>query len=107
MGIAGKELVSLALELWNGFFERKVRDTQKGMVRYYRAQVTAAAQNGRITVKRPFDKTELPVSYAKSMEGAEVGRQVVVLIFGEEKNLKNHMVMMYADGSEATLYPNG
>ena len=42
MGIAGKELVSLALELWNGFFDRKVRDTQQGMVRYYRAQVTAA-----------------------------------------------------------------
>lgn len=107
MGIAGKELAALAQGLWSGFFERKVRDTQKGMVRYYRAQVTAAAQNGRITVKRPFDETELPVSYAKSMEGAEVGRQVVVLIFGEEKNLKNHMVMMYADGAEATLYPNG
>lgn len=101
MGIAGKELVTLALELWNGFFERKVRDTQKGMVRYYRAQVTAAAQNGRITVKRPFDETSLPISYVKAMENAAVGRQVVVLIFGEEKNLKNHMVMMYADGTTA------
>nr|DAT52513.1 MAG TPA: hypothetical protein [Caudoviricetes sp.] len=101
MGIAGKELVSLVLELWNGFFERKVRDTQKGMVRYYRAQVTAAAQNGKITVKRPFDEVTLPISYVKSMENATVGRQVVVLVYGEDKNLANHMVTMYTDGTTA------
>lgn len=107
MGIAGKDLAALMRDMWNNFFDRKVRETQVGMVRYYRAEVTAAAQNGKLTVQKPFDDTELNVSYVTAMEGAEVGRQVVVLVYGEEKNLANHMVTMYTDGTTANLYPNG
>lgn len=55
MGIVGKELASLMRDMWNNFFERKVRETQTGMIRYYRAEVTAAVQNGKLTVRKPFD----------------------------------------------------
>ena len=107
MGIVGKELAALMRDMWNNFFERKARETQVGMVRYYRAEVTAAAQNGRLTVQRPFDDTELNVSYVTAMEGAEVGRQGMAVVHGEAKNLANQMVTMNTDGTTANLYPNG
>ena len=107
MGIVGKELAALMRDMWNNFFERKVRETQVGMIRYYRAEVTAAAQNGRLTAQKPSDDTELNVSYVTTMETDAEGRQVVVLVYGEEKNLANHMVTMYTDGTTANLYPNG
>lgn len=107
MGIVGKELASLMRDMWNNFFERKVRETQTGMIRYYRAEVTAAVQNGKLTVRKPFDDTELNVSCVTAMKGAEVGRQVVVLVYGEEKNLANHMVTMYTDGTTANSELNG
>lgn len=107
MSIAGKELADFAQGLWKNFFSGKVRDTQKNMVRYYRAEVTGAAQDGKITIRRPFDAVEISVPCARAMDGAEIGKQVVVLVYGEEKNLANHMVMMYTDGGSAALYPNG
>lgn len=98
MGNFGEQLTTLAQRLWDNFYAKKVKDTQTAMLRYYRAQVTTAAQNGKLGVKRPMDESEMLLSYAASMAQAPVGAQVVVMVFGDGKNLQNHMVMMYADG---------
>lgn len=98
MGNLGEQLAVLAQRLWDNFFHKKVRETQKSMLRQYRAQVTTAAANGKIGVKRPFDSTETFLPYVSSMETAPVGAQVVVMVFGEGKNAANHMIFMYADG---------
>ena len=89
-----KTLAELAKRLWDNFYVRRVRETQTDMVRQYRAQVTTAAADGKIGVKRPFDETESFLPYVSTMAAAPV----VVLVFGEGKNAGNHMVFMYADG---------
>ena len=63
------------------------------------AEVTAAAADGKITVRRPFDTAETALSYVGSMAGAKKGAHVVVLVFGEKKNAANQKIVMYADGS--------
>lgn len=99
MGNDTKALVTLAQRLWNNFFRHRVKETQTDMLRFYRAEVTAAAADGKITVRRPFDATETALSYVGSMAGAQKGAQVVVLVFGEKKNAANQKIVMYADGS--------
>lgn len=99
MGSDARALVTLAQRLWNNFFSHRVKETQTDMLRFYRAEVTAAAQGGKITVRRPFDMTETSLGYVKSMEGAQKGAQVVVLVFGEKKNAANQKIIMYTDGS--------
>lgn len=99
MGNETKALVMLAQRLWDNFFRHRVRETQTDMLRFYRAEVTAVAANGKITVRRPFDATETALGYVASMAGAQKGAQVVVLVFGEKKNAANQKIVMYADGS--------
>nr|DAP17988.1 MAG TPA: hypothetical protein [Bacteriophage sp.] len=99
MGNETGALVMLAQRLWNNFFRHKVKETQTDMLRFYRAEVTKAAANGKITVRRPFDTTEASLGYVASMAGAPVGSQVVVLVFGEKKNAANQKIIMYTDGS--------
>lgn len=93
-----KTLETAAKRLWNYFFAPRVRETQKSMLRYYRARVTTAASGGVMGVKRPFDDTEQFFPYVSSMAGAPVGAQVVIVVFGEGRNAKNHMIFMYPDG---------
>mgnify|MGYP007090218319 FL=1 len=93
-----KTLETAAKRLWDYFFAPKVRETQKTMLRYYRARVTTAASGGVMGVKRPFDDTEQFLPYVSSMAGAPLGAQVIVVMFGEGRNAKNHMVFMYPDG---------
>ncbi len=99
MGSETNALVTLARRLWNNFFSHRVRETQQDMIRFYRAEVTAAAADGKITVRRPFDTAETALSYVGSMAGAKKGAHVVVLVFGEKKNAANQKIIMYADGS--------
>jgi hypothetical protein len=94
----GKEMLNLARELWRNFLEKRVAETQKSVVRYYRAEVVAPAENGTITVQRPFEEKTLTLSYVSSMAAAKAGEQVVVLVFGNGKNLANHKIFMYPDG---------
>lgn len=95
---SAKTLEVLASRLWEYFYQKKVKETQASMVRYYRASVTTAASGGKIGVKRPFDDTESFLPYVSTMAGVSVGEQVVVLVFGEAKNAVNRLVFMYADG---------
>ena len=52
---------------------------------YYRAQVTAAAADGKITVQRPYD-TAVSIPYVGSAAGLAVGEECVVLVFGDASN---------------------
>lgn len=96
--MVSKTLAEFAATLWNGFFARRVQESQRPMLRYYTATVTAAASGGNLTVKRPFDAEASQVGYVASMANAKVGDSVVVLVFGDGSNLSNHRVFMYPDG---------
>lgn len=97
--MVNKTLAEFAATLWNGFFARRVQESQRPMLRYYTATVTAAASGGKLAVKRPFDAGSAQVvGYVASMAGAKVGDSVVVLVFGDGSNLSNHRVFMYPDG---------
>lgn len=85
MNETGQQMTKFAQRLWNDFFSRRVRETQKTMLRYYQARVTTAASGGTMGVKRPFDETESFLPYVSTMADASVGAQVVVLVFGEGK----------------------
>lgn len=98
MNETGQQMTKFARNLWDTLFAAKVRETQKNMLRCYRAVVTTAASSGKIGVKRPFDETETFLPYVSTMETAPVGSQVVVLVFGEGQNANNRMVFMYTDG---------
>ncbi len=93
-----KDLASFAQRLWDNFFARKLKESQRSGVRYYRAEVTGAAADGKLAVKRPFDTQETALPYVSSMAGAQVGEQVVVLVFGDGGNAGNRVVFMYPDG---------
>lgn len=54
-----QDMKDLADNLWT-YFEPKVKSLLSSGVSYYRAQVTAAAAGGTITVQRPFDRPSLP-----------------------------------------------
>lgn len=97
--MVNKTMAEFAAALWNGFVARRVQESQRPMLRYYTATVTAAASGGKLAVKRPFDAEALQVGYVASMANAKVGDSVVVLVFGDGVNLSNHRVFMYPDGS--------
>lgn len=98
MNETGQQMTKFARDLWDNLFAPKVRETQKSMLRYYRARVTTAASGGVMGVKRPFDDTEQFFPYVSSMAAAPVGAQVVIVVFGEGRNAQNHMIFMYPDG---------
>ena len=65
--------------------ERFVKPYLSTGVRYYRAAVTVAATNGKITVQRPFDDP-VALPYVGSAAGLTVGSQCVVLVLGDASN---------------------
>lgn len=97
--MVNKTLAEFAATLWSRFFAKRVQESQRTMLRYYTATVTAAASGGKLAVKRPFDAAALQVGYVASMANAKVGDSVVVLVFGDGVNLNSHKVFMYPDGS--------
>lgn len=80
-----QEMKTLADNLWT-YFEPKVKAMLSSSVSFYRAQITAAAANNRITVQRPFDDTEISLSYVSSAAELPVGSQVTVLVLGSPSN---------------------
>ena len=68
------------------YFEPKIKSMLSSGVSYYRAQVTAAAAGGTITVQQPFDQAQIALPYVSSAEGLEVGSQVTVLVLGSPSN---------------------
>lgn len=87
------EIKELADNLWT-YLEPKVKAVTSSCIRFYRAQVTSAPQNGRVTVQKPFDTTYLSLPYISTMEDVEVGSQVVVFVFGSRNSDQNNSVVV-------------
>lgn len=65
--------------------EKYVKPLLSNQVSFYRAKVTAAASDGKITVQRPFDNP-VALPYVGSAAGLTVDEQCVVLVFGGSNN---------------------
>lgn len=91
------EMKKFADRLWE-YFKPKVEELTHSGVWFFRAQVTKAASNGKLTVKRPFDEA-IALPYVSSISGASVGSQVTVLVFGS--SLTNAIVV--GDGTLSNL----
>lgn len=68
--------------MWNKHYGQKM----SGVVRFYRAEVKEAANNGKIGIARPYETTTTYLPYVTSASGLAVGEQCVVLVFGSDSN---------------------
>ncbi len=91
------EMKRFADRLWD-YFKPKIEELTRSNVWFFRAEVTKAAANGKITVQRPFDK-EIALPYVSSMASAAVGSQVTVFVLG--LNLTNAVII--GDGTLSNL----
>lgn len=55
-------------------------------VTYYKAEVTAAASGGKITIQKPFDATAYALPYVGSAAGLSVGDTCTVFCLGSPSN---------------------
>lgn len=93
MNDGNNEMKALADNLWT-YFEPKIKAMMASNVSYFRAQVTATEANGKITIQRPFDDTEMALPFVPSLGGSDssgnpvlqVGDQVTVLSMGSLSN---------------------
>lgn len=87
------EMKAVADNLWN-YLEPRVQELIGSCVRFYRAQVVEASNNGKITIQKPFDNTPLALPYVSAMENAEVGSQVTVFVMGSNGHDANNSVIV-------------
>lgn len=92
-----QEMKQFADQLWE-YFKPKIESLTRSNVWYFRAQVSKAASNGKITVRRPFDE-EISLPYVSSMAAASVGSQVTVFVLGS--SLTNAVII--GDGTLSNL----
>lgn len=78
-------MLEMANNMWDGFFRDKVKELLSSYVSYFRAKVTAAYDNGFITVQEPFDDPHV-LHCAASAAGLSVGDECLVLVFGSHVN---------------------
>ena len=71
----GRYIMRLFVEPWG-----------RDIVRYYRAKVVSPASGGKITVKRPFDSTEISLPCTSAAESLSSGSQCLVLVMGDMSN---------------------
>ena len=67
-------------------YDKFVVPKMANKVSYYRAEVTAAASGGKITVQRPFDSASLSLPYVSSAASLAVGDQCIVIVLGSASN---------------------
>lgn len=79
------EMRKLADELYDYFRERFAREELGTALTFYRAEVTAAASGGKITVRRPQD-TAVSLPYAWTARNLAAGDQALVVMFGSSSN---------------------
>ncbi len=92
-----QEMKRFADQLWH-YFKPKIEELTRSNIWYFRAQVTAAASNGKITIQRPFDD-EIALPYVSSMANAAVGSQVTVFVLGS--SMTNAVIV--GDGTLSNL----
>ena len=68
------------------YVKKRIRKEELGdVVRFFCAQVVTPAQNGKITVQRPFDSA-ISIPYTASAAGLAAGESCLVLVFGNMSN---------------------
>lgn len=67
-------------------YDKFVAPKMANKVSYFRAEVTATASGGKITVQRPFDTTSYALPYVGSAAGLAVGDQCIVMVLGSASN---------------------
>lgn len=79
------KIIAIADNLADYIWEKRIKPALGSYVSFYRAEVTAAAENGKIKIQRPFSAPFL-LPYAGSAGGLKVGEQCLVLEFGSSSN---------------------
>lgn len=75
----------LAENLWQMYFKGKVRDGQRDVVRFYRAQVVANNGDGTLNVQEPFDNVHTILA-VPAAAGLAAGDECVVAMLGDATN---------------------
>ena len=96
------QLAEFADNLWKNFISRKHTESNRDVVRFYKAEVVSNDGNNLLTIQRPFDNS-YQVPCTNGMAGATAGSQVIVLQFGNSTNNKNHIVIAKGDGNAISL----
>lgn len=78
MSMTNDEARTFADQLWNNYFETKVREMLKPYMSMKRATVKTAANGSTMGVQFPFDSSTLNIPYVTSVASASVGDQVWV-----------------------------
>ena len=92
-----EQMKALADQIGKYVMKEYVGPALNKTVRFFRAEVSAAASDGLITVQRPFDDTPLPLPYTASAASLQVGDQCLVLVLGDLSN-----AVVFGDGQLST-----
>ena len=85
---------SLAEMLWQRYLRARVESLKEHDLKGYRAEVVSNNGDGTLTVKRPFDTTQMTLNAPASMASAQAGDQVLLVALG---SLSNVFVLCKAD----------
>ena len=80
-----EEIQQAADAIWEYIQKKYLRTYLADSVRYYRAVVTTAPNNGVIEIERPFD-SPISLPYMANAASLTVGDQCTVLVFGDASN---------------------
>lgn len=97
MGNKNATLAEFANNLWNNFIKKKLHDSEKDVLHYYRATVVSNPGYGKLVVKKPYDE-QITISCTDHMDAAEEGDQVIVIRFGNGNANLNHLAVAFASG---------
>lgn len=101
-----KDIKELADNLWV-YFKPKIAEMLSDKISFYRAYITtkygdSPTHQTEIGIKRPFDEWEVFLPCVNTMQGADVGDQVTVMVLG--KNNVNAIII--GDGSLSNILEN-
>lgn len=92
------DLTSIAEYVWR-YISPKIEERLAHNVQWYRAKVTQAAKDDRISIQRPFDETEQSIPYLAPMASANAGDEVTVFVFGGTSGGNNNNSVIVNNGS--------
>lgn len=90
----GEAIKTMADQMADYMWQKHFAPRLNNVVRYYRAEVTEAASNGKIGIKQPYETGTTYLPYVTSASGLTVGEQCTVLVFGGQSN-----AMVIGDGT--------
>ena len=83
---AQSEMKSVADNIGKYVYLKHVEPKLANVVRFYIATVVEGASNGKITVERPMESSQIKLPYVPSAANLDQGDKCVVLTFGSMSN---------------------